>query len=357
MGIVDENGVIAARRWHDLDAALYARRRAERAAGVLQPNAEGAGNAERQKRVRDCEASGDADADMCRLLPFPHLHRHMVRRKLHLLCAQRGVLPGADEQRRTGRTLQHGPVSRVVRIEHTRPAKPEQAGLGGPVGLHGLMEIEVVLRQVRERTDRERDAVHAVQRQRMGRDLHHHMRAARIEHLPQQALQGKALGRRALRRDDGVADAVFDRADEADLRAEHLLEQRADPGGHNAHDAEQQQRGECADRRAQPRNVRPDEQRVHRLDSRARGQPQQHETHAAEQRERGGQPRQPHAAERAEILPQLLPGHIPRAEKAARERQRQPRAADFPFHSAAPPKHKVTAIVYPHRAGIATAPR
>ena len=139
--------------------------------------------------------------------------------------------------------------------------------------------------------------------------------------------------------------------------AEHLLEQRADPGGHNAHDAEQQQRGECADRRAQPRNVRPDEQRVHRLDSRARGQPQQHETHAAEQRERGGQPRQPHAAERAEILPQLLPGHIPRAEKAARERQRQPRAADFPFHSATPPKHKVTAILYPHRAGIATAPR
>ena len=94
------------------------------------------------------------------------------------------------------------------------------------------MEIEVVLRQVRERTDRERDAVHAVQRQRMGRDLHHHMRAARIEHLPQQALQGKALGRRALRGDDGVADAVFDRADEADLRAERLLEHMLDKAGH-----------------------------------------------------------------------------------------------------------------------------
>ena len=169
---------------------------------------------------------------MRRLLPFPHLHRHMVRRKLHLLCAQRGVLPRADEQRCTGRALQHGPVSRVVRIEHTRPAKPEQAGLGGPVGLHGLMEIEVVLRQVRERTDRERDTVHAVQRQRMGRDLHHHMRAARIEHLPQQALQGKALGRRALRGEDGVANAVFDRADEADLRAERLLEHMLDKAGH-----------------------------------------------------------------------------------------------------------------------------
>ena len=94
------------------------------------------------------------------------------------------------------------------------------------------MEIEVVLRQVRERTDRERDTVHAVQRQRMGRDLHHHMRAARIEHLPQQALQGKALGRRALRGEDGVANAVFDRADEADLRAERLLEHMLDKAGH-----------------------------------------------------------------------------------------------------------------------------
>ena len=31
--------------------------------------------------------TGVLNADMCRLLPFPHLHRHMVRRKLHLLCA------------------------------------------------------------------------------------------------------------------------------------------------------------------------------------------------------------------------------------------------------------------------------
>ena len=38
-------------------------------------------------------------------------------------------------------------------------------------------------------------------------------------------------------------------------------------------------------------------------------------------------------AERAEILPQFLSGHIPRAEKAPGKGQPQPQSTDFPLHT------------------------
>ena len=42
-------------------------------------------------------------------------------------------------------------------------------------------------------------------------------------------------------------------------------------------------------------------------------------------------------AERAEILPQFLSGHIPRAEKAPGKGQTQPQSTDFPLHTIFPP--------------------
>ena len=122
-------------------------------------------------------------------------------------------------------------------------------------------------------------------------------------------------------------------------QTEHLLAERADAGGHDAHDAEQQRRRQHADGRAQPRDVRAHDQRVHRLDTGACAQPQEQHAGAAEQYDREHEPQQPPRAERAEILPQLLPGHVPRAEKAPGKRQRQPQRADLLLHDdLLPPK-------------------
>ena len=115
-------------------------------------------------------------------------------------------------------------------------------------------------------------------------------------------------------------------------QTEHLIAERTDSGGHDAHDAEQQRRCQHTNDRAQPRDVRAHDQRVHCLDAGARAQPQEQHSGAAEQGDREHEPGQPPSTERAEILPQLLPGHIPRAEKAPGKRQRQPQCADFLLH-------------------------
>lgn len=109
------------------------------------------------------------------------------------------------------------------------------------------------------------------------------------------------------------------------------------PAAMMPHDAEQQRRRQHADKCAQPRNVRAHDQRVHRLDAGACAQPQQQHTRAAEQRDRKRKPQKAVRAERAEILPQFLSGHIPRAEKAPGKGQTQPQSTDFPLHTIFPP--------------------
>ena len=126
---------------------------------------------------------------------------------------------------------------------------------------------------------------------------------------------------------------AHDRRAQPHRQAEHLAAERADAGRHDAHDAEQQRRRQHADKCAQPRNVRAHDQRVHRLDAGACAQPQQQHTRAAEQRDRKHKPQKAVRAERAEILPQFLSGHIPRAEKAPGKGQTQPQSTDFPLHT------------------------
>ena len=73
------------------------------------------------------------------------------------------------------------------------------------------------------------DARDAVERERVGRDLHNDVRAARIAHIGEELLQLKGLRRGALGVQDLIADHILDRADEADLCAErffkHVLQQ------------------------------------------------------------------------------------------------------------------------------------
>jgi hypothetical protein len=88
----------------------------------------------------------------------------------------------------------------------------EQPPLGAEVVLHVAVEVEVVLREVRERRDVPGDGVGAVQLQGVGADLHDARDVATVAHRAERPLQVDRLGRRA---HDGLLDAADPRGDGA----------------------------------------------------------------------------------------------------------------------------------------------
>ena len=106
------------------------------------------------------------------------------------------------------------------------------------------MEVEVILRQIGERADRKRNAVYAVEHQRVRGNLHDNMRAACISHAGKQRVQLVGFRRGTLGFDHLVTDKVLVGADQADLVAcilEHMLDQVGRGGlavgaGHAEHD-------------------------------------------------------------------------------------------------------------------------
>ena len=65
----------------------------------------------------------------------------------------------------------------------------EEAPLDRGVLLDGVVVVEMVLREIRERDRREAHGVDPVQVDRVARDLHRGGRHARVSHLREQALQ------------------------------------------------------------------------------------------------------------------------------------------------------------------------
>ena len=112
----------------------------------------------------------------------------------------------------------------VIGVHHAGVTVLEQDGLGVTVGLHGLVEVQVVLGQVRKDAHSVMDAVHPVQEQGVGGGLHHHMGAAARAHLGQQSLQFKGFRGGALRGEDLLADHVLVGADESHLGPQGLLQ-------------------------------------------------------------------------------------------------------------------------------------
>ena len=131
-------------------------------------------------------------------------------------------------QERTSLLLQHELTCRIVQIGHADLALMEQQCLGIPIGFHGLVEIQMILRQIGKCTDGKFDSVYAIQHQRMRGYLHDDMRTARIAHLCEQFVQFKRFRRGALGRQNLIANHVLVGADEADcvtLRLKNGLEQ------------------------------------------------------------------------------------------------------------------------------------
>ena len=106
-----------------------------------------------------------------------------------------GTRPGA---------LRHLRAPLVVDADHRfggahRGLGVEEPGLGVEVVVHRGMEVEVVLRQVGESSDREAAAVHPAQFEGVARDLHDHGVDPAFEHNGEQTLQVRSFrgGQRA----------------------------------------------------------------------------------------------------------------------------------------------------------------
>ncbi len=108
-------------------------------------------------------------------------------------------------------------------------AQREEALLGLVVGLHVAVKIEMVARQVREDGDVEAAALHAVERERVGGDLHRRGARPVRDHLGQQLLDQRRFRRGAVRLDAAAPRAIADRPEKpggAVPPREDRLEQR-----------------------------------------------------------------------------------------------------------------------------------
>ena len=110
------------------------------------------------------------------------------------------------------------------------PHPPEHASLGREVGLHRLVEVEVVLREIGEDPAREADPGRTPELQGVGGHLHRAGAVARVEHSPKRRLEVDRLGRRALHLLLHSPDHAFDRSEQAAAPAA-CLEQVADQEG------------------------------------------------------------------------------------------------------------------------------
>ena len=224
VGVVDQDRVVLSRRGDHLHPPLHMGNRGQRPGTLFQGNAQGQGRAQHIQRIIYHKSARNANFD-----GRPAIFRHrvegdVVRREKDVLRPQvrRGVL--CVEVPPAGGVLQQPLHPRVVGVADTHVAVLEQDGLGVAVGLHGLVEIQVVLGQIGEDAHRVVDAVHPVQRQSVGGGLHHHMGAAGGAHPGKQLLELQGLRRGALGGHHLVADQILVGADQAHLGPQLLFQ-------------------------------------------------------------------------------------------------------------------------------------
>ena len=230
--VVDQHGKLPIRRRDDFHAALYALGARERVDRAAQRDRKLPRDAERRQRVMHRKAPGDPEAEVHTVILFANIRLHVIRTQLDVLCKQLRRSGLADGVAAARRAAHHLLRVAVVGVEHTLTAAREEHLLGRAVGVHGFMKIQMILREIGKCADGKVDAVHAVQIQRVGGDLHDHMRAARVAHLRKQRLQVVALRGGVFARQRLFADLVADRADQADPRAERVFQQCFEQIGH-----------------------------------------------------------------------------------------------------------------------------
>ena len=221
MGIVDENGIVR-RHWDHLDAPLHPAHPLQRPGSLLQGKAQRQSAADGPQGVIDGKTPRDGKAHPGDAAPDHRLKLHMFRKQADTLGGQVGrILIFRVGEAGTGRGAGVVPPRLVIQIHHRPAALAEELSLGRPVGLHGPMEIQMVLGQVGKDPHIERDARHPAELQRVGGDLHHHMGTPCVRHLSQEFLHLPALR-------GGAAGGQRPPADEVLIRADQT---HPDPGG------------------------------------------------------------------------------------------------------------------------------
>ena len=226
VGVINENGIVLSRGGNHLHAALHRGHTGQHRRALLQGDPQCQRRAHHIQRIIHHEPAGDVhphgDTLRCR-----HGGKgHMVGLQNDLLRPQVCVSVLGVEEFLAGGLLQQPPGPGIVGVADAGAAGAEQDRLGVTVGLHGLMEIQMVLGQIREDAHRVRNAVDPVQRQGVGGDLHHHMAAAGVTHPREQLLHLKGLRGGALRGDHLIPDHILIRADQTNFRAQSLLQNR-----------------------------------------------------------------------------------------------------------------------------------
>ena len=227
MRIVNDDGERRTQRY-DLAPALDADTFRQRLRRVGKRHAERLHGRKRRERIVERKAAGDADPRLLVVEVGAGGEAHAVVFVAGAPADKvvRHALPECDPLARKAGEQALRP--RVVAVDAGDVALVEKPRLRVAVGLHRAVVVKMILRQVRENTDAESDSFYPALHQRVGRDLHHGIGAARIDHLGEQALHGQRVGRCAVGRDGLVADQILIRADQADLCALCALQELFD---------------------------------------------------------------------------------------------------------------------------------
>ena len=217
MGVVNQDGIVFPRGGRHLHPALYVGYPGQDGGALLQGNPQGQGRPQHAQGIVNHETPGNIHPDGDPVPAVDGGKGHMVLRQKNVLRPEVRSAAAGKGNHFTGRALQEPGRPGVPGVDHSSSAVPEQDGLGVTVFLHGLVEVQVVLGQIRENAHRIGNAVDPVQVQGMGGDLHHHMGAARVPHRGKELLEFKGLGSGPLCRQGLLPNHILVCANQAHL--------------------------------------------------------------------------------------------------------------------------------------------
>ena len=213
VGVVDKDAVGLSGGGDDLHPALDAGGCFQSGGAVRQGNAQLSRNAHDRQGVVDGELSGDGKGHRRPFLAGYGRESNALCQKLQVFAPQGGGAVYARGQHRAGGRRENPARIAVVRIDHRQAAAAEQLGLGLAVGVHGLVEVQMIFRQVGKGGDVKPDTADALQGNGMAGNLHHHVGASGVPHSGEQRLQFKAFRGGSLGGNDLLTDHVGHGAD------------------------------------------------------------------------------------------------------------------------------------------------
>ena len=224
MGVIQDHP-IGRFGFQQFDAPRHVAHAFQAPADVLSVNAQGAGHARGEQGViyvedaRQLQGNGHPE--------MPVIGQHEAAAPLtdfNIVGVHFGSLPNAHAEGRPpqGRKgLLGGFVIGVV-DDLVRHFRRKEGHFRRQISVHGAEIVQMILREIGERAHSEAHAVQPVHGQGVGRDLHHHVFRALVQHVPQQGLHLQRIRRGELGGNHFVANHGAHGADVAGFVARGL---------------------------------------------------------------------------------------------------------------------------------------